>query len=190
MLEETCNVVLRHVGPQNLDASSCPAFITLKNGKTTFGRHPHNDCRIDSSTYKNFISRWHCKIESSQQAGGDSVVFKIYDSSLNGTFVNDFRVSKDGCELKNGDKIIFGHLNGANISAGSFARQPKSVFQYVFQHADSHPVLSAKDKNYNNVWTNPCSKSVYKMDVSKLSTEYFGYSDVFDSSDLTSDDEG
>ncbi|CAI9741112.1 XP_014780874.1PREDICTED: uncharacterized protein LOC106876717 [Octopus vulgaris] len=166
MLEESSNLILRHVGPKSIDASTCPPLMTLKKGKTTFGRHPRNDYLIDSSTFKNFISRWHCKIEPCQLADG-KIVYKIFDCSLNGTFVNDYRVSQEGCVLSNGDKVIFGHLNGSNITAGSFARQPKSIFQYVFQD----------------------NSDMIKLDQANLSLEYFGDSDVFDSSDIACDDD-
>ncbi|XP_052832965.1 uncharacterized protein LOC106876717 [Octopus bimaculoides] len=188
MLEEGSNLILRHVGPKRIDASTCPPLMTLKKGKTTFGRHPRNDYLIDSSTFKNFISRWHCKIEPCQLADG-KIVYKIFDCSLNGTFVNDYRVSQDGCVLNNGDKIIFGHLNGSNITAGSFARQPKSIFQYVFQDNNDSLPNSPKNKDYKNIWSSPCCRKVIKLDQANLSLEYFGDSDVFDSSDIACDDD-
>ncbi|XP_036365774.1 uncharacterized protein LOC118766498 [Octopus sinensis] len=170
-VEAGSNPILRHISPISSETCSCLPFMKLNKGTTTFGRHPNNDFLIDSSTLKNFISRWHCKIEPFYSAEG-KITYRIFDCSLNGTFVNDFRISKEGCVLKNGDKIIFGHLNGSNIKAGSFAPQKNSMFQYAFQDGDNLLHLP-KTKNFKYTWSSPCCKkgkkcsAVYKKKLTK-----------------------
>lgn len=156
VVEAGSNPILCHISPNSNETFSCLPFMKLNKGKTTFGRHPNNDFLIDSSTLKNFISRWHCKIEPCYSAGGN-ISYRIFDCSLNGTFVNDFRISKEGCVLKNGDKIIFGHLNGSNIKAGSFAPQKNPMFQYSFQDGDKLLDLP-KTQNSKYIWSSPCCK--------------------------------
>ena len=54
----------------------------------------------------------------------------IRDNSLNGTYVNEYRVSGNR-ELKEGDHVVFGHINGKNIKAGEYAKQVESEFHFM-----------------------------------------------------------
>lgn len=53
----------------------------------------------------------------------------MYDTSLNGTYVNDVRI-KESHILKDGDKIAFGHLRGALIDPGEIAVQKETEFLF------------------------------------------------------------
>ncbi|GAB1611003.1 hypothetical protein Ahia01_001387200 [Argonauta hians] len=156
VLHAGSNPVLRQISPEVSGSSTCLPLMTLNKDQTTFGRHPNNDFLMDSSTLKNFFSRWHCKVESFQTTDGE-IAYRIFDFSLNGTFVNDYRIYKQGCVLKNGDTVAFGHLNGANIKEGTFAPQPNPSFQYVFQY-ENKPSQVAMRMNYKHVWSSPCCK--------------------------------
>ncbi len=72
--------------------------ILLKKDHITIGRDPDNDIQVDNLA----VSRFHAKIV------GNMGVFYIEDlNSINGTFVNEKRVSKTS-NLNNGDKITIG----------------------------------------------------------------------------------
>ena len=76
------------------------SVIPLRDAETSLGRDP--DCTI--SLADDFLSRTHAVIE----VGPDRVVVRD-DQSLNGTFVNDFRIST--CPLVEGDQVrIGGHI--------------------------------------------------------------------------------
>ena len=66
-------------------------FFRLNADVTRFGRHSHNDYYLDSSQLAHFISRWHSEIHRVEQEG--EIKYIIRDNSLNGTYVNDVRVS-------------------------------------------------------------------------------------------------
>lgn len=77
------------------------------------------------------------------------VVFRMYDTSLNGTYINDVRI-KDFAVLKEGDKIAFGHLRGAIIDPGELAPQKETEFLFkvtlfiiilILSHIKDHIML-------------------------------------------------
>ncbi len=67
---------------------------------TRFGRHSHNDYYLDSSQLAHFISRWHSEIHRVEQEGKTKYI--IRDNSLNGTYVNDVRVSTSDTHIGTG----------------------------------------------------------------------------------------
>ncbi|VDK66411.1 unnamed protein product [Onchocerca ochengi] len=67
----------------------------------------------------------------------DRYVCFIKDHSLNGTYVNDFRVSGEA-ELQQGDVIKFGHVNGAAIKPGCYGPQTSAEFTFLFEEAPLH----------------------------------------------------
>ena len=66
-------------------------FDRLKRDVTRFGRHSQNDYFLDSTEYICLISRWHAEIHRVEDEG--NVKFLLRDHGLNGTYVNDVRVS-------------------------------------------------------------------------------------------------
>lgn len=75
------------------------------------------------------ISRLHARIISEKDEAGKHS-FRISDTSLNGTFVNDVKIT-DSCDLYPGDTVTFGHLRGAVLNPGIFAEQPDSEFRFA-----------------------------------------------------------
>ena len=67
-------------------------FHRLKQGATTFGRGATADVYIDSLELKNFISRRHAVIVGERDEDGQ-LQFILHNHGLNGTYVNDVRVS-------------------------------------------------------------------------------------------------
>ena len=93
------------------------------------GRNPSSsDIFLDSNKNKVMISRLHARIISDKDATGKHT-FKISDTSLNGTYINDFKIS-DSCDLNPGDTVTFGHLKGAVLPPGVLAHQPESEFRF------------------------------------------------------------
>ena len=70
---------------------------------------------IDSSKHKGLISRIHARIFRSRTRSGKHV-FKICDTSLNGTYVNGIKILNEA-SLNPGDTVAFGHLQGAALQA-------------------------------------------------------------------------
>ena len=93
------------------------------------GRNPSSsDIFLDSNKNKVMISRLHARIISEKDATGKQT-FKISDTSLNGTYINDVKIS-DSCDLNPGDTVTFGHLKGAVLPPGVVAQQPDSEFRF------------------------------------------------------------
>jgi pSer/pThr/pTyr-binding forkhead associated (FHA) protein len=63
----------------------------LTSEVTRFGRHSGNDYFLDSTETLLLVSRWHAEIHRTVNDG--SVQYVIRDGSLNGTYVNDVRVT-------------------------------------------------------------------------------------------------
>ena len=114
---------------------------------THIGRGNNVDIFLDSNIRKGLISRSHAKIIKNTKDG--EVIFEIYDSSTNGTYVNDIKVNKS-VTVKEGDKIAFGHLRGSLIKPGEIAPQKESEF--IFMVCLDHFLFSYLDvcnlKNY------------------------------------------
>ncbi|TMS40184.1 hypothetical protein L596_006595 [Steinernema carpocapsae] len=105
--------------------------------ETKIGRNPEVvDVVLTSHQYSacfsNMISRDHSVIRGLRDQSGKFVRYLITDNSLNGTYINDYRV-KDSVELHDNDIIKFGHVNGAAIKAGEHAPQYKAEFAFVFE---------------------------------------------------------
>ncbi len=60
---------------------------------------------------------------------GDDYQYELCDTSLNGTYVNDFKIF-GSVKLKPGDVIGFGHTRGAVLQAGDYAPQKDSEFLF------------------------------------------------------------
>ncbi|XP_064611149.1 uncharacterized protein LOC135475254 [Liolophura sinensis] len=139
-----CGYQLRRIGPPK-SLEDVQDIMRLSYGCARFGRSylngGPNEFFLDSSKMKNFISRRHAEIYV--KADGECV---LVDLGLNGTFVNDIRV--DGkCSLHLDDRVTFGHIRGMSIKPGSFAPEPNSEFQFIFERSK------------------PCSKSVKSVDI-------------------------
>lgn len=74
------------------------------------------------------ISRLHARILTEKDSKGNQT-FKISDTSLNGTYVNDIKIA-DSCDLHLGDTVTFGHVKGAVLTPGVLAQQPDSEFRF------------------------------------------------------------
>ncbi|XP_048771722.1 uncharacterized protein C01G6.5-like isoform X2 [Ostrea edulis] len=127
---ETTSYHLRRIGP-SATCMSISNIMKLKYGVTKFGRATSNDYYLDSTKLKNFISRIHAEIHAIPSDNGD-MQFQIVDKGLNGTFINDTKMSGPYI-LKIGDKVTFGHTNGYKLKAGDYAKQPNSEFQFIFE---------------------------------------------------------
>uniref|UniRef100_A0A915B331 FHA domain-containing protein n=1 Tax=Parascaris univalens TaxID=6257 RepID=A0A915B331_PARUN len=100
---------------------------------TKIGRNPEAvDVVLTSTVHSNMISRIHSTIEAKQD--NDRIVYILTDQSLNGTYINDYR-AKGPTELKPGDIIKFGHVNGAAIRAGCHGPQHSAEFTFIFEKA-------------------------------------------------------
>ena len=97
---------------------------------TVVGRNPAaSDIFLDSNKNKVMISRLHARIITEKNETGKHA-FRISDTSLNGTYVNDTKIA-DTCDLHPGDTVTFGHLRGAVLNAGTLAQQPESEFRFT-----------------------------------------------------------
>ena len=79
------------------------------------------------------ISRLHARIMTEKNKTGKHT-FRILDTSLNGTYVNDMKIA-DTCDLHHGDTVTFGHLRGAVLNAGTLAQQPESEFRFTVSNS-------------------------------------------------------
>ncbi|VDK71725.1 unnamed protein product [Litomosoides sigmodontis] len=108
----------------------------LRYQTTKIGRNPDLvDVVLISQVHSNMISREHTTIFVKVKR--DRYACFIKDHSLNGTYVNDFRVSGEA-ELQQGDVIKFGHVNGAAIKPGCYGPQTSAEFTFVFEEAPVH----------------------------------------------------
>lgn len=91
------------------------------------------DIFLDSNIRKGLISRAHAQII--RKTVNDEDIYEIFDTSLNGTYVNDFRI-KGSQILKEGDVVAFGHLRGFVIKQGERApqRETEFLFKVMFSH--------------------------------------------------------
>ena len=122
-------------------------FIFRINKEVTIvGRNPSSsDIFLDSNKNKVMISRLHARIVTEKDNRGNHT-FKISDTSLNGTYVNDIKIA-DSCNLQPGDTVTFGHLKGAVLAPGVLAQQPDSEFRFKV--------------SYTYTYYNYCSRSSY-----------------------------
>ena len=105
------------------------SFNRLKQDVTLIGRAKGKvDFYMDSLKNKGLISRIHARVFRSKTQSGQ-YVFKICDTSLNGTYVNDVKILNEA-SLFPGDRIAFGHLQGATLQAGKSYSQPNSEFYF------------------------------------------------------------
>ncbi|CAK5074571.1 unnamed protein product [Meloidogyne enterolobii] len=112
--------------------------MILLDKQTKIGRNPELvDVVLHSVVHSNMISRDHSEIIGVTDDKGKYVRYLITDRSLNGTYVNDTRVNIQQ-QLKEGDLIKFGHVNGAAIKAGEYAPQQSAEFIFRFERALSN----------------------------------------------------
>jgi pSer/pThr/pTyr-binding forkhead associated (FHA) protein len=118
--------------------------LTLDKEVTTIGRKPDNDIIIDNQA----VSGHHAQIKMH----GDEVVLEDL-GSLNGTFVNNQKVSK--AELFNDDVVLIG-VHTLNVSSDknreaekkSFTMRGRSMDEtMVIAPDDQKKILAAADKN-------------------------------------------
>lgn len=122
---------LKRVGAE-ATISAVKDHMRLVKSPCVFGRkRTAVDYYLDSKSYAQLISRQHATIRFSPDETG-SMVYQISDTSLNGTYVNDVRVNGER-SLKEGDVIMFGHLNGVNVKPGEYAPQRTSEFKFRFE---------------------------------------------------------
>ncbi|KAL3994776.1 FHA domain family protein [Acanthocheilonema viteae] len=127
---------LRRLHVNQNSQSLLPDDTVLLYQTTKIGRNPDLvDVVLISQVHSNMISREHTTIFV--KARRDRYACFIKDHSLNGTYVNDFRVSGEA-ELQQGDVIKFGHVNGAAIKPGCYGPQTSAEFTFVFEEAPAH----------------------------------------------------
>ena len=104
-------------------------IFRISKDVTIVGRNPSSShIFLDSNKNKVMISRLHARIVTEKDSKGNQT-FKISDTSLNGTYVNDIKIA-DSCDLQPGDTVTFGHLKGAVLAPGVLAQQPDSEFRF------------------------------------------------------------
>ena len=140
----------RKLNPWSTDGGMAPSVpsdtvdnvgevLRLRKPSTKFGRsRSENDFYLDSPKFQKLISRRHAEIHRTEEKGGSGgaagkCCYTIQDSSLNGTFINDFRVSKQRQPLNHGDIITFGHLNGSRVKPGEHAPNRLAELSYIFE---------------------------------------------------------
>ncbi|VDP11539.1 unnamed protein product [Onchocerca flexuosa] len=127
---------LRRLHVNQNPQSLLPDETILLYQTTKIGRNPDLvDVVLISQVHSNMISREHTTIFVKVRR--DRYVCFIKDHSLNGTYVNDFRVSGEA-ELQQGDVIKFGHVNGAAIKPGCYGPQTSAEFTFLFEEAPLH----------------------------------------------------
>ncbi|CAG9529843.1 unnamed protein product [Cercopithifilaria johnstoni] len=127
---------LRRLHVNQNSQSLLPDDTVLLYQTTKIGRNPDLvDVVLISQVHSNMISREHTTIFV--KAKRDRYACFIKDHSLNGTYVNDFRVSGEA-ELQQGDVIKFGHVNGAAIKPGCYGPQTSAEFTFLFEEAPAH----------------------------------------------------
>ena len=103
-------------------------YLRLTSDITIIGRNKHvADLFLDSTKTKGLISRIHARIIKTCKEGTEN--YEICDTSLNGTYVNDYKVASS-VQLSHGDLITFGHIKGVIVDPGAFAPQKNSEFLY------------------------------------------------------------
>ncbi|CAJ0955769.1 unnamed protein product, partial [Mesorhabditis belari] len=141
-----------HDGKDNL-------ILLVEN--TKFGRNPDMvDVVLTSAVYSNMISRNHAEILGKKNAQGKFDKYTISDSSLNGTYINDQRISNQPHELKEGDVIKFGHMNGAAVKAGQVAPQANAEFAFLVERAQAAHNYLGFDPNGRRRTTVSCKGDV------------------------------
>ena len=104
------------------------SFFSINSDITIIGRNKLvADLFLDSKKTTGLISRMHARIIRTCKDGKE--LYELCDTSLNGTYVNDHKVSGSTL-LKDGDMIAFGHIKGAVLDPGAFAPQKNSEFLY------------------------------------------------------------
>ena len=97
--------------------------ILIEADKHTFGRVDNNSTIIPDKR----LSSNHCTLERQKKDNGDYTYF-VYDTSSNGTYVNDMKIGKgEKKEIQNGDTI---QLLSAKLVS------PTEVIAYVFTLTD------------------------------------------------------
>ncbi|XP_078374711.1 uncharacterized protein LOC144658207 isoform X2 [Oculina patagonica] len=120
---------------------------------TIVGRNPSSsDIFLDSNKNKVMISRLHARIVTEKDDTGKQT-FRISDTSLNGTYVNDVKIA-NSCDLNPGDTVTFGHLRGAVLAPGARAEQPNSEFRFQFETYPSTPP-NKKQKTSEAICSSP-----------------------------------
>lgn len=145
---------LRRIGlpPSVEDARST---YTIK-GDSYIGRGKDVDIFLDSNIRKGLISRAHSHILKQTSEDGNDI-YSLHDTSLNGTYVNDTRI-KGPQVLKDGDRVVFGHLRGAIIDPGEYAPQNETEFLFLFEKTmKQEDDIDADVKEESSVFMSPNS---------------------------------
>eukprot|EP00002_Diphylleia_rotans_P039987 TRINITY_DN9394_c0_g1_i2.p1 TRINITY_DN9394_c0_g1~~TRINITY_DN9394_c0_g1_i2.p1 ORF type:complete len:471 (+),score=92.08 TRINITY_DN9394_c0_g1_i2:110-1522(+) len=123
------SLVLVH-GPTDL-----PSEISVAAASVTVGRSAKDsDITVESKQTPRILSRRHATISRIETDLG--LEWKIKDEgSMNGTFVNGFRVLTE--KIKDGDIITFG--GGSNVQIGECYQENHSGFQYQFKDLSGKP---------------------------------------------------
>jgi len=119
-LKSVCTVVPSRPIPSTIPLDDTNKLVC------TIGRQHANDVCLNSLRYKDVISRRHAKIVHDPVAH----TWTLTDlGSLNGTFVNNIRVSNR--VLQFGDELVFGGPPGTKL--GDIRPQPESEFRFRFE---------------------------------------------------------
>ncbi|KAF1764762.1 hypothetical protein GCK72_004712 [Caenorhabditis remanei] len=123
-------------------------IISLQGGKT-FGRGSKNDVMFvdgadgsdDALKSPQYISRIHARVEHTSDDDNFEQYF-LYDSSENGTYINDKKLEKNKKHtISIGESIKFGHRNGSQHVAGETYDQPNAQFAFIVEMVSNRDPL-------------------------------------------------
>ncbi|XP_033755734.1 uncharacterized protein LOC117338487 [Pecten maximus] len=97
---------------------------------TMIGKSAQSTYIIDSASEmrRMYISRNHARVVIRTPSNNH----KLFDDSMNGVFVNNLKILHN-VVLHEGDRVTFGHPQGAKIPAGIRKLQPDSEYQFLFE---------------------------------------------------------
>ena len=111
----------------------------LNSEVTVIGRNkPTVDLFLDSIKFKGLISRIHAHIIQDVDKETGDTFYEIFDTSLNGTYVNNVKIS-GSIKLNDGDEITFGHIKGAVLQPGAYA--PQKITEFKFKVSKWHYMI-------------------------------------------------
>lgn len=178
IMMDTC-YQLRKIGlPSSVEKVKNCHQIT--SSTTLIGRGQAADIFLDSTIRKGLISRAHAQIIQREVEGGPPQ-YEIFDTSLNGTYVNDVRIN-GSVVLQEGDAITFGHIRGSLLKPGTHAPQKETEFLFRFENcSDFNKGLIDKNKLQNtksSVFMSPKSPSTIVGENIELGTTTYNHEEL------------
>ncbi|XP_021368917.1 uncharacterized protein LOC110460370 isoform X2 [Mizuhopecten yessoensis] len=97
---------------------------------TMIGKSAQSHYVIDSASdmRRLYISRNHARVVTRTPSNDH----KLFDDSMNGMFINNLKIVHS-VVLSEGDRVTFGHPQGAKVPGGVRKLQPDSEYQFLFE---------------------------------------------------------